>query len=307
LGRISKPYCQTAPTPGFQIGRQFNEVSDADSLAVVDPPVKSRFMVKIQKTISGILGRSKRRIIASLHRREHLLPDWGPVVSFTFDDFPRSALEMGGNILKAYGSCGTYYAAMGLMGGVGQLGEYFCLEDLKRLLADGHELGSHTFSHVSCRKTTFPAFEADAQKGREAIINFTGRPEAHQFAYPFGHITLKAKGRIGSQMSSCRSTIKGVNVSPVDLHLLHANCLYHRITDFGSIDQLLRVNDRQRGWLIFYTHDISENPSLFGCKPGQFENVVRSAVHSRARILTVGSVLAGTMGGVPAGAIPGTV
>lgn len=257
--------------------------------------------------IRRIIGRVNRQAAASLWRREYSLPDRGPVVSFTFDDFPRSALKIGGTILKAYGGCGTYYAAMGLMGSAGKLGEYFCPEDLKRLLADGHELGSHTFNHLSCLATPFPVFQADAQKGREAVINFTGRPESHQFAYPFGHMTLKAKGRIGSQMSSCRSTIKGVNVSPVDLHMLRANCLYSHTTDFASIDQLFRINDRRRGWLIFYTHDISENPTSFGCKPGQFENVVRSAIHSRARILTVGSVLAGTMGDVPAGAISGTV
>lgn len=242
--------------------------------------------------IRRIIGRTRRQAVSSLRRKEFSLPDRGPIVSFTFDDFLHSALEIGGKILKSYGGRGTYYAAMGLMGGVGELGEYFCPEDLKRLLADGHELGSHTFSHLSCLNTPFPVFQSDAQKGREAIINFTGRTEPHQFAYPFGHITLRAKERIGSQMTSCRSTMKGVNLSPVDLHLLRANSLYGHSTDFGSIDQLFRQNDRQRGWLIFYTHDISENPSPFGCKPRQFENVVRSAVHARARIVTVGNVLA---------------
>ena len=45
--------------------------------------------------------------------------------------------------------------------------------------------------------------------------------------------------------------------------------------------------------MIFYTHDISENPSPFGCKPSQFERVVRSAVQAGAKILTVGSALQG--------------
>jgi peptidoglycan/xylan/chitin deacetylase (PgdA/CDA1 family) len=250
-------------------------------------------MTKVPRIIRSVLGRMNRQVVTSLQRRDSPLPDRGPIVSFTFDDFPRSALEIGGEILKSYGGCGTYYAAIGLMGGVGELGEYFRPEDLKSLLADGHELGSHTFSHLSCRTSSFAAFQSDAMKGREAIINFTGRSGSHQFAYPFGHFTLRAKGRIGSQMNSCRSTIKGVNVSPVDLHMLRANCLYNRTTDFGSIDQLFRLNDRKRGWLIFYTHDIRENPSPFGCTPCQFESVVRSAIRARAEILTVGSVLIG--------------
>ena len=34
-----------------------------------------------------------------------------PVVSFTFDDFPRSALTVGGRVLRAHGWAGTYFTA----------------------------------------------------------------------------------------------------------------------------------------------------------------------------------------------------
>lgn len=213
------------------------------------------------------------------------------MVSFTFDDFPRSALTMGGTILKSYGACGTYYAAMGLMGQTNELGEHFGANDLAQLIADGHELGSHTFSHLSCRSTAFQVFEADVQKGRESVINVTENPAASQFAYPHGHITLRAKRRIGAQMDSCRSTFGGVNVSPVDLNLLRANRLYDFTFDLAAIEHLFRVNDRRRGWLIFYTHDVSETPSRWGCRPGQLEAAVRLAVRMRHKVLTVGEVL----------------
>lgn len=264
-------------------------------------------MNKVPRIISRILRGVERQSVASLRRREYSLPDRGPIVSFTFDDFPRSALEVGGKILKSYGGCGTYYAAMGLMGGIGKLGEYFSLEDLKKLLADGHELGSHTFSHLSCRTTPFAKFQSDVQKGREAIINFSGRPEHHQFAYPYGHMTLRAKGEIGSQMNSCRSTVKGINTSPVDLYMLRANNLYNGAIDLLAIEQLLRANDRRRGWLVFYTHDVRDDPSPWGCKPSQLEAVVRLATRMRARFLTVGSVideLEDAAGGKPERRIP---
>ncbi|MEJ2008122.1 MAG: polysaccharide deacetylase family protein, partial [Acidobacteriota bacterium] len=229
----------------------------------------------------------------SLWRREWSLPDRGPIVSFTFDDFPRSALETGGGILRSYDVCGTYYAAMGLMGQINERGEHFNERDLRHLLADGHELGSHTFNHVSCRSTPPEVFDADALKGREAVISFTGTSRPHEFAYPYGDVTLRAKSRIGSQMNSCRSIIDGVNISPVDLHLLRANSLYHSAFDLGVIKHLFQVNDQRRGWLIFYTHDVRDNPSRWGCKPSQFESVVRLAIQKRAEVLTVGSVLEG--------------
>jgi peptidoglycan/xylan/chitin deacetylase (PgdA/CDA1 family) len=243
------------------------------------------------QSIARISGALSRRLLVSLQQRPFYLPDRGPIVSFTFDDFPRSALTNGATILKSFGACGTYYAAMGLMGQTNELGEHFRVDDLERLNAEGHELGGHTFSHLSCRSTRFDVFEADAQKGRQSVIRVTENSDSSQFAYPHGHITLKAKGRLGTQMSSCRSTFGGVNVSPVDLNLLLANRLYDFTFDLAAVEYLFKMNDQRRGWLIFYTHDVSDTPSRWGCKPGQLEEAVRIAVRMRHKILTVGAAL----------------
>jgi hypothetical protein len=77
----------------------------------------------------------------------------------------------------------------------------------------------------------------------------------------------------------------------VDLNLLRANSLYSCCFDLDVIDRLFEANERRKGWLIFYTHDISENPSSFGCKPGEFESVVKLAVTKQVSILSVGEVL----------------
>src|SRR5882672_2281183 len=66
-----------------------------------------------------------------------------PVISFTFDDFPRSALHEGGAILKRYGVRGTFYVSMGLMGQDWPAGPGFLAQDLQEALGDGHELGCH--------------------------------------------------------------------------------------------------------------------------------------------------------------------
>jgi hypothetical protein len=79
-------------------------------------------------------------------------------------------------------------------------------------------------------------------------------------------------------MSSCRDIAPGINKSPVDLNLLRANSLYRSSFHLDSIDRLLALNEERRGWLIFYTHDISMNPSAFGCKPFELEDVVKLAI-----------------------------
>lgn len=238
-----------------------------------------------------LLGKVRWTILSSLHRREFTLPDHEPTVSFTFDDFPHSALARGGAILSAYGNRGTYYVAMGLLGKVNELGEQFCAEDLAQLQKDGHELGSHTFDHVSCRYTTLANYQANVLKGKEAVLRVTGPQPRHHFSYPGGHVTLRAKRRIGPQLSSCRGIVPGINSSPIDLHLLRANHLYSHTIDFNAIQSLLRLNDLMRGWLIFYTHDVQDEPSAHGCKPGHFETIVRMTAQMRAKVLPVGEVL----------------
>jgi len=236
-------------------------------------------------------GNLRQRFISSVQRREYALPEDGPLISFTFDDFPLSALQIGGAILKSYEMCGTYYAAMGLMDRASsQMGPYFGCGELKSLLRDGHELGSHTFDHVSCRTTSVCDFVAEVTKGKEAAERVSGAGPCEHFSYPYGHVTLRIKQTIGGHLASCRGIFPGINISPVDVNLLHANSLYSGSFDLHSFDRLVQENSRRRGWLIFYTHDISERPSPFGCTPAQFESVVKLVKRSRALVIPIGQV-----------------
>ena len=65
-------------------------------------------------------------------------------VTFTFDDFPASALDIGGAILEKYDCRGTYYASPGLMGCETVVGRHFSLRDLERAAAKSHEIASHS-------------------------------------------------------------------------------------------------------------------------------------------------------------------
>jgi peptidoglycan/xylan/chitin deacetylase (PgdA/CDA1 family) len=247
-------------------------------------------------SLRNILGSARRGIIGAVGRRTVRLPDVGPLVSFSFDDFPLSALRVGGAILKSYGMSGTYYAAMGLMGTVNELGPQFGTDDLATLLKDGHELGSHTFGHVSCRVLPLRQFEAEVIKGKEAVERITGGGQFHHFAYPYGDVTLRAKARIGARFASCRGIFPGINTSPIDMNLLRANRLYSRSFDLDVISRLVGHNDKQRGWLIFYTHDVSERTSAFGCNPSQFEGVVKLVARGRATVLPVGKAVERAIG-----------
>jgi peptidoglycan/xylan/chitin deacetylase (PgdA/CDA1 family) len=92
-----------------------------------------------------------------------------PLISFTFDDFPRTALLTGGEILKRHGVSGTYYTALGLLGEDSPSGPLFIADDLRRALGDGHELGCHTFSHDDAWHTDSKAFEGSIVQNQKAL------------------------------------------------------------------------------------------------------------------------------------------
>lgn len=214
----------------------------------------------------------------------------GPIVSFTFDDFPRSAFTAGAPILESFAARATYYVAMSLMKQKNALGEQFHREDLCALLERGHELGSHTFSHVSARKVSHREFKQDVEKGDFALQKTLGAAPSGNFAYPFGDVSVAIKKEIGPTLRSCRGTCGGVNGPEVDLNLLRANSLYGDMDCLAAAKRLIEKNQQERSWLVFYSHDIGSHPSPFGCTPQLLQAVCSHAVASGARLLTIAQV-----------------
>ena len=213
-----------------------------------------------------------------------------PIVSFTFDDFPRSALTVGGAMLVERGLRGTYYASMGLMGQQSSRGEIYNAEDLRVLIEKGHELACHTFSHLYCPRAKTSEVQRECERNWRAAAEALGGYRLRNFAFPSGGVTLSAKSALASIYDSCRTVERGINCNPVDLGFLRANPVY----SCGPISELHRLLDKnveQAGWLIFYTHDVSHRPSSVGCTPGYFREILCSAVASGASIMTVAEAI----------------
>jgi peptidoglycan/xylan/chitin deacetylase (PgdA/CDA1 family) len=225
----------------------------------------------------------------------------GGVVSFTFDDFPRSAWTEGGAILERLGAHGTYYAALGLAGGEDHLGPMFGLDDLRAAQARGHEIACHTFSHRDCRRASAAEIAAEVETNAAALAQALNGAAACDFAYPFGAVSQAAKSALARRFASCRGCGPGVNHGTVDLADLFGNSLYGATFDRA---RLLGLIDRAReigGWTIFYTHDVRDAPSAYGCTPAQFAEIAGYAA-GKAAVLPVRDVLArlGIAGAQPA-------
>jgi peptidoglycan/xylan/chitin deacetylase (PgdA/CDA1 family) len=234
-----------------------------------------------------VRGRYIRTAARFLFRRPIRLKTQVPYVSFTFDDFPRSALLTGGAILKSFGIAGTYYASFGLMARQAPVGQIFLPEDLRELQQQGHELGCHTFGHCDAWKTNPADFEDSLLQNRKALNDILPGASFQTMSYPINVPRALTKRRTGRYFLCCRGGGQSFNVGTADLNCLCAFFLEKSRDAPEAVRDLIDCNRRARGWLILATHDVCASPSPFGCTPRFFEHIVRYAVNSGARIMPV--------------------
>lgn len=245
--------------------------------------------------LGRVYGRFMRIKNALIHRKSVRLKLKTGIISFTFDDFPRSAYTVAGKILTSNGAQGTYYVAFGLMGQTYVSGDLFEEEDIKGLLHDGHELACHTYSHAGCDELSQSGLRDELTRNATAFAPYLTHGD-HQFSfsnfsYPFGSVTSGAKQVAKHRFATARSIRPGINSGLVDLACLRANALYGDAASIEHMQKLIEQNEKEKGWLIFYTHDVSDTPSKYGCTPAFMENIVKAATSSNCKVLNVRNAL----------------
>jgi peptidoglycan/xylan/chitin deacetylase (PgdA/CDA1 family) len=219
-------------------------------------------------------------------RREFRLRQPVPYVSFTFDDFPRSALLTGGAILERHRVRGTYFVSLKLAGKDSPSGPIAHHLDIVSLLAAGHQLGCHTYDHLDGRQATPQAFEQSIIANQAALDELVPGMRLRVFAYPLNGPNLTVKRAIGTRFIACRGGGQTINTGRIDLNLLRAFFLDRRIRDdLRPVEDIIHRNAESGGWLIFATHDVSVAPSPYGCAPDFFDAVVECAIRSGARVV----------------------
>jgi peptidoglycan/xylan/chitin deacetylase (PgdA/CDA1 family) len=214
------------------------------------------------------------------------------VVSFTFDDFPRSAATTGAALLEAHGWRGTYYASAGFAGNDTHHGTMFDAEDLQRLVAAGHEIGCHTHSHLDGSRVGEAELLADIEHNERALRELGYDGPLESFAYPYGVVTPAVKRLLSARFSSLRGVEAAINRGRCDRNLLKS------VPVDGGEAGILRAIEaaealmQDPGWLVFYLHDVQEEPTEWGCTPAQLARVCAAVDRSGARVLTVAAAMA---------------
>lgn len=242
---------------------------------------------------SGGLTGKLVRMNARLRARKPMKFELGkPLVSITFDDFPRSAALTGRRMVEERGWRGTWYASCDFIDSTTHHGAMMSAEDLTSLDAAGHEIACHTLSHTDAARVALPELltqidqNADAARAAGLTRAFTN------FAYPFGEASPQAKTALMSRFDTLRGVRPGVNRTGDDLALLKAVGLDGG--DTGITKALGWIEDAvaSPGWLILYAHDIQDHPTEWGCTPQEFKQVLDAVAASGAAVLTVRDAVA---------------
>jgi peptidoglycan/xylan/chitin deacetylase (PgdA/CDA1 family) len=212
-----------------------------------------------------------------------------PVVSFTFDDFPRSALESGGRMLEEAGARGTYYVSFGLANKDTEVGPIGSLDDLAAPEMRGHELGCHSYDHFDSEYVSTNEMAHSLDRNQEVAMSL-GLRRARDFSYPFGHFSRGIKVSAMTRYGSARTTVCKVNRGVTDLGLLSSIPLGFRVGR-ERLDAYFREVEESRGWMILYTHDVTRRPSKFGITPEDFRWAMRRALQISADIQPVENVI----------------
>lgn len=214
-----------------------------------------------------------------------------PIVSFTFDDIPQTASRAGAQILEDAGGKGTFYISASFIDTVDNGEQMATTADCRELAARGHELACHTYSHRQLISFSKQELDNDLTRNGEVLSSFDHRQTPRNFSVPFGKAYLPSQPMLKRRFRSSRGILPGVNRENTDLYHLLAVELRPDPHFLETADYWLNSAIENPGWLIFFTHDVSDNPSFYGCPRERLQSLVQRSVAAGCRILTVDAAL----------------
>lgn len=210
-----------------------------------------------------------------------------PTASFTFDDFPRSAWTTGGPILARYEALATYFTAGRYCDSHENGLEYYSPDDLRAVAAAGHEIGCHTFSHQSSPAVGSRELMADMDRNQAFVGSVLGPYPLETFAYPYGDASPRTKALVSRRYAVGRGIRPGVNGRTVDMGQLRAVPLEIRNWTAELVERNVEAARGTNGWVVFFSHDVSEAPSPYGATPAMLEHALATVRNAGLDILTV--------------------
>lgn len=213
------------------------------------------------------------------------------IFSFTFDDVPISAATNGREILEKSGATGTYYVSLNIESSEdntdASIRRFIKEDDIKTLFDNGHNIGCHTFNHLNLRQTSAAEAYKDCKINTDLLKKITNVASIDHFAYPFGMVSLSSKKALRNKYKTLRTTDGGLNVGKTDMTHLRSVSLCSISFDKNTVLKAIDEAANKNAWVIFFSHDINDNPSEWGTSVEDFKWVVEQCGKSSGEILNI--------------------
>lgn len=212
-----------------------------------------------------------------------------PLVSFSFDDVPETALTAGATVLERNGARGTFYVAGGLVG-TGESGRLITPEGVRNLYARGHEIGDHTFSHRPLGRLGRHEVAREFARNAAFLRDIDPGIVPRNMAFPYNRSSLAATPELRRRFRSARGGRAGINRQ----QMLPFHLRAVEIAPQFGVDALSRWIDdvaARPGWLVFFTHDVADRPTPYGTSAATLERLVQHARDRGCLVLTVDAAL----------------
>jgi peptidoglycan/xylan/chitin deacetylase (PgdA/CDA1 family) len=213
------------------------------------------------------------------------------MVSFTFDDFPESAADVGVPILDRHAAKATFYVSGSQVGKWSDHWQGVAADKIVELHRLGHEIACHTFSHVRATDLDATRLAAEIEENHRYLLGLEPSMRIENFAYPYGLGSVWRKTQLAKTFRSSRGIIPGINSGMVDLQYLRSTPLTNHHIDEARIDRIFDALVDTNGWLIFYGHDVATEPSPYGCTPSLLRYALDAAARRDVAITTVAGAL----------------
>lgn len=218
-------------------------------------------------------------------------------LTVAFDDCPDSACTRGVEVLDTHGMRGTFYIATGLLGKDGVSGPITTAPRLRDLAHQDHEIALHTHMHQDMTGLEISDAVDDLSINVKSLQDILGEEPSPHFAYPFGETTLGLKRALLSHVTTARGVRGGVNREFSDrMQLFACDLGSHRPDFMAAAQRLIHHAANSGGWLVLFTHDVSEAPSPYGISPHSLSQLIQEARDLGAVSSTVRDVWADLSG-----------
>lgn len=232
-----------------------------------------------------------RRAAAGLGKRLVVMRNPRPIISFTFDDFPASAYTRTAPLFAQVGVQATFFTSLGLLGKMAPTGQIASPELFREVLASSHEVACHTFHHLDAFETPVGRYRESVEENLRGLRLFDQRATFATHSYPISFPRLRTKRYISRRFQAARAGGQTCNRGKIDLAYLQSFFIERSRSNPSAIRDQIDAAVQANAWLIFSTHDVSDQPTDYGCTPALFSSVLQWAVDSGAQILPVRDAL----------------